>query len=50
MLLTVREKNAHAVAELAIGLMISMDRQIPENVSDFRNGIWNKAKYSKAKV
>ncbi|MCB0744650.1 MAG: phosphoglycerate dehydrogenase [Ignavibacteriae bacterium] len=42
-------KNAQAVAELAIGLMISIDRQIPNNVSDFKNGIWNKAKYSKAK-
>ncbi|MBK8943704.1 MAG: phosphoglycerate dehydrogenase [Ignavibacteriae bacterium] len=42
-------KNAHAVAELAIGLMIAMDRQIHENVRDFRNGVWNKAKYSKAK-
>ncbi|MBI1931161.1 MAG: phosphoglycerate dehydrogenase [Ignavibacteriales bacterium] len=42
-------KNAHAVAELAIGLMISLDRQIPSNVSDFKNGVWNKAKYSKSK-
>jgi len=42
-------KNAMAVAELALGLMISLDRQIPNNVHDFKNGIWNKAKYSKAK-
>lgn len=40
--------NAVAVAELAIGLMISLDRRIPDNVIDFRNGKWNKAEYSKA--
>jgi len=39
--------NAVAVAELAIGLMISLDRSIPDNVIDFQNGIWNKDKYSK---
>lgn len=41
-------KNAIAVAELALGLIISLDRQIPDNVSDFRAGKWNKAAYSKA--
>ena len=41
-------KNSVAVAELALGLMISLDRSIPDNVSDFRAGKWNKAKYSKA--
>ena len=41
--------NAVAVAELAFGLMISLDRFIPDNVSDFNNGIWNKDKYSKGK-
>ena len=40
-------KNSVAVAELAIGLMISLDRSIPDNVLDFRAGKWNKAKYSK---
>ena len=39
--------NAVAVAELAIGLMLSLDRLIPDNVADFRKGIWNKDKYSK---
>lgn len=39
--------NAVAVAELAIGLMIALDRFIPDNVIDFRNGVWNKDKYSK---
>lgn len=41
--------NAVAVAELALGLMISLDRFIPDNVSDFNNGVWNKDKYSKGK-
>src|SRR5690554_697444 len=40
--------NSVAVAELAIGLMIAIDRKIPDNVVDFRNGKWNKAEYSKA--
>lgn len=40
--------NSIAVAELAIGLMISLDRRIPDNVADFRKGVWNKAEYSKA--
>ena len=40
--------NSVAVAELAMGLMISLDRKIPDNVIDFRNGKWNKATYSKA--
>ncbi len=41
--------NAVAVAELAIGLMISLDRFIPDNVNDFNNSVWNKDKYSKGK-
>ena len=41
-------KNSIAVAELAIGLMISLDRRIPHNVIDFRAGKWNKGEYSKA--
>jgi D-3-phosphoglycerate dehydrogenase len=40
-------KNSVAVAELTIGLMIALDRRIPDNVSDFKNGKWNKAAYSK---
>lgn len=40
--------NSVAVAELAIGLMISLDRRIPDNVADFRKGVWNKGEYSKA--
>jgi len=41
-------KNSIAVAELAIGLMIALDRRIPDNVKDFNNGKWNKGEYSKA--
>lgn len=41
--------NAVAVAELTMGLIIALDRFIPENVVDFKNGVWNKDKYSKGK-
>jgi D-3-phosphoglycerate dehydrogenase len=41
-------KNSIAVAELAMGLIIALDRKIPDNVKDFNAGVWNKAKYSKA--
>ena len=39
-------KNAIAVAELTIGLMLSIDRKIPDNVNDIKNFKWNKNKYS----
>ena len=35
-------KNSIAVAELAMGLIISLDRRIPDNVIDARAGVWNK--------
>ena len=35
-------KNATAVAELAFGLLLSLDRRIPENVAASRAGEWNK--------
>lgn len=41
-------KNAIAVAEVAFGLLVSIDRRIPDNVIDLRNGKWNKKAYSKA--
>ncbi|MBO6576260.1 MAG: NAD(P)-binding domain-containing protein [Rhodothermales bacterium] len=41
-------KNAVAVAELTMGLILSLDRRIPDNVSDARAGVWNKAAYAKA--
>ncbi len=42
-------KNSIAVAELAFGLLLSLDRRIPDNVSDLRQGRWNKKEYSKAR-
>jgi D-3-phosphoglycerate dehydrogenase len=41
-------KNAIAVAELAFGLILSLDRRIPDNVAELRGGAWNKKEYSKA--
>lgn len=42
-------KNSQAVAELAFGLMLAVDRRIPDNVIDLRNGKWNKKAYSKGR-
>jgi D-3-phosphoglycerate dehydrogenase len=42
-------RNSIAVAELAFGLILSLDRRIPDNVSDLRAGHWNKKKYSDAR-
>lgn len=41
-------KNSIAVAELAFGLVLAIDRKIPDNVSEMKAGTWNKEKYSKA--
>jgi D-3-phosphoglycerate dehydrogenase len=41
-------RNAIAVAELAFGLILSLDRRIPDNVIELREGRWNKQEYSKA--
>src|SRR5262249_41372929 len=41
-------KNAIAVAELAFGLLLSLDRRVPDNVAEMRGGSWNKKEYSKA--
>jgi D-3-phosphoglycerate dehydrogenase len=41
-------KNAIAVAELTFGLILSLDRRIPDNVADLRAGRWNKKEYAKA--
>lgn len=38
--------NAMAVAELAIGLIICLDRNIPNNNGDLKNKVWAKKKYS----
>src|SRR6267142_6989748 len=42
-------RNAIAVAELTFGLILALDRRIPDNVADLRAGRWNKKEYSKAK-
>ena len=42
-------KNAVAVAELTMGLIISLDRRIPDNVHQLREGRWNKKEFSKAR-
>jgi D-3-phosphoglycerate dehydrogenase / 2-oxoglutarate reductase len=42
-------RNAVAVAELTLGLILSLDRRIPDNVADLRSGRWNKKEYSKAR-
>lgn len=41
--------NSIAVAELAMGLMLALDRRIYDNVADLRKGVWNKSEYSKSK-
>ncbi len=41
-------KNAIAVAELALALILALDRRVPENVADLRAGTWNKKEYSRA--
>jgi D-3-phosphoglycerate dehydrogenase / 2-oxoglutarate reductase len=42
-------KNSIAVAELAFGLVLALDRRIPDNVAELRAGKWNKKEYSKAR-
>lgn len=41
-------KNAIAVAELTWGLIISLDRRIPDCVAALRAGRWNKKEFGKA--
>jgi D-3-phosphoglycerate dehydrogenase len=41
-------KNSIAVAELAFGLVLALDRRIVDNALDLRDGRWNKSAYSKA--
>jgi D-3-phosphoglycerate dehydrogenase / 2-oxoglutarate reductase len=41
-------KNSIAVAELAMGLILAIDRRIPDNIIDFNKGVWNKGAFSKA--
>jgi len=42
-------KNSIAVAELVMGLLLSVDRRIPDQVIELRRGEWSKGEYSKAR-
>lgn len=41
-------KNAIAVAELTLGLVLALDRRIPEAVAEMQRGRWNKKRYGSA--
>ena len=41
-------RNSVAVAELAFGLILALDRRIPDNVATLRAGRWDKKEFSKA--
>jgi D-3-phosphoglycerate dehydrogenase / 2-oxoglutarate reductase len=41
-------KNSVAVAELAMGLIVALDRRIVDSTADLRAGRWNKKEYGKA--
>jgi D-3-phosphoglycerate dehydrogenase len=41
-------RNAVAVAELTFGLILALDRRIPDNVATLREGVWDKKTFSKA--
>lgn len=42
-------RNSIAVAELAFGLLIALDRRIAEQTADLKAGVWNKSEYAKAR-
>ena len=42
-------KNSVAVAELAFGLILALDRRIPDNVAELRAGRWNKKEFTKSR-
>lgn len=41
-------RNAVAVAELTMGLLLAVDRHIAAATADLRDGVWNKKRYSEA--
>lgn len=45
----VPRQNAIAVAELAMGLMLAVDRRIPDNVTAIRQHEWRKKEFSSAR-
>jgi D-3-phosphoglycerate dehydrogenase / 2-oxoglutarate reductase len=40
-------RNSLAVAELAVALLLCLDRRVPEQVADLREGRWRKGYYAK---
>jgi D-3-phosphoglycerate dehydrogenase len=42
-------KNSIAVAELALALILSLDRRVADNVISLRRGEWNKKEFSRAR-
>jgi D-3-phosphoglycerate dehydrogenase len=42
-------KNSVAVAELAFGLILALDRRLADNVAELRAGKWNKKEFGKAR-
>jgi len=42
-------KNSAAVAELTFGLILALDRRIPDNVQQLREGRWNKKEFGEAR-
>jgi D-3-phosphoglycerate dehydrogenase len=42
-------QNSIAVAELAVGLVLALDRRIPDNVAQLRAGRWDKKGFSEAR-
>jgi D-3-phosphoglycerate dehydrogenase len=41
-------KNASAVAELVLGMMVALDRRVPDAVASLRAGKWERQEYGKA--
>jgi D-3-phosphoglycerate dehydrogenase len=41
-------KNSVAVAELAMALILALDRRVVDNAVDLRRGVWNKKEYGQA--
>jgi D-3-phosphoglycerate dehydrogenase len=41
-------KNAVAVAELTMALLLAIDRRLPDNVAALRDGRWDKKRFAKA--
>jgi D-3-phosphoglycerate dehydrogenase / 2-oxoglutarate reductase len=42
-------KNSVAVAELTMGLVLALDRRIPDNVAELRDDKWRKSEFAKSR-